>query len=188
MFVTCYLNPYDFMCFSIHILFQDLKFCEMHTLEILSWVDELNTLCDHDSWRTDLVTCAVTATSEAPPVPAMAAALAKVLPQPSEIPSLLRDKTERLFLTWKNTNIAVNEVGPSLNNESDNNVISSIEIFKSMFSIYEERCEENARHVSSKGDTRESSSYISKYPTESSNGTFEAPGVKEEFGKFLTLC
>lgn len=160
----------------------------MYTLEILSWVDELNTLCDHDSWKMDLMSCAVTAASEAP-VFDVAAALAKVLTKPAEIPSLLKDKTERLFLNWKNTKIAVNEAEPSSRKESGKEkVMSSPEIFKSLFSIYEEKCEENAGHMSSEGDTsRRCFSYVNKYPTESSNGTCAAAGIKKEFGRFLAL-
>ncbi|XP_063881049.1 uncharacterized protein LOC135111554 isoform X2 [Scylla paramamosain] len=164
---------------------QDLEMC---ILEILSWVHELNTLCEHDSWRTELVACAVTAASEAPPVPAVAAALARVMPQPSLMPSLMKDKAERLFVTWKSTSIAFSEVEPHFKRkENETEDISSPDVFTSLFSFYQDRCEEIVKHLPSEEEKMETLSYINKCPTKFSNGISVAARIQEEFEKFLFL-
>ncbi|MPC30106.1 hypothetical protein E2C01_023363 [Portunus trituberculatus] len=118
---------------------ENRDFQETSILEILSWVHELNTLCEHDSWRTELVACAITAASEAPLIPAVAVAFARVVPQPVLIPSLMKDKAKRLFGTWKNTNIAVSEVEPHFKikeNEIEDTSSPSIDVKKFLNTYY----------------------------------------------------
>ena len=174
--------------FNIHALFQNQNLHETCILEILSWVHEVNSLCEHDSWRSELVACAVTAAIEAPPCLAVAAALARVVPHPPGIPSLLRDKANRLFVTWKNTTIPLSETESCLKGkQSEREDSSSPEIFTSLFSFYEDRCEEISQHLLSEDENKESSSFMNEYQAKYFSGTLVAGRIQEEFEKFLIL-
>ncbi|XP_042207025.1 uncharacterized protein LOC121855908 isoform X2 [Homarus americanus] len=167
-----------------------------NTTEILTWVFELHKLIDSDSWRDELIATALTAASNSPPLPVIAQALAMIIPKPSQLPSLLKNKAKRLFDLWKTTNVMVTEIGDSPQNEEDKSGEneSLIDTCNNLYSIYEKKCSEEIEifdvsskdHIDPHKDNRrkECNGLAGDTPY-----TFRTTSedVEEEFRKFVFL-
>ncbi|XP_068244543.1 uncharacterized protein [Palaemon carinicauda] len=95
--------------------------------EILMWTIEINKQTQSSIWKEQTVGLALTSASNIPPCVDVTKALARIVPDPAKLPSLLKDKAKRLFDTWKNTNI-----------KSE----GTLDAYPDFFSLFEKFCEE----------------------------------------------
>ncbi|XP_045608316.2 uncharacterized protein [Procambarus clarkii] len=164
-----------------------------YTAEILTWVQVLYKLIDSSSWRDELIATALTAASNSPSLPTVALALAHIIPSPSQLPSLLKERANRLYDLWKTTNVASPEVNNSPEEKKSGRRESLIDTYTQLYHIYEKEClKEIERDASRKckeaalGNTTtfdQSANVIDM----SSTPQTTAESVSEEFRKFVFL-
>ncbi|XP_069948983.1 uncharacterized protein [Cherax quadricarinatus] len=113
---------------------------EAYTIDILSWVQVLYKVVEFDSWRDELISTALTAASNSPPLPVIAQALAQIIQNPSQLPSLFKEKANRLYDIWKTTNVVVTESNFIQGNTTSERQESVTETFTHLYSIYDKEC------------------------------------------------
>ncbi|XP_066968689.1 ciliogenesis and planar polarity effector 1-like isoform X5 [Macrobrachium rosenbergii] len=95
--------------------------------EILTWTLEINKQTFSVVWKEKTISIALTAASNISPCLDTVKTLGRILPDPTKLPSLLKDKAKRLFDAWRSTPF-----------ESE----GKADAYPDFFSLYKKFCEE----------------------------------------------
>ncbi|KAK3851166.1 hypothetical protein Pcinc_042165 [Petrolisthes cinctipes] len=137
--------------FSVTNLLHAQKRClrETKSLELLLWMDEFYSLSECYPWKEDLSAATLTVAAEAPTHPDVACILARIISKPTHLPSLLKDKANRLFDIWKTTNVPLSSQveGNDIFSEVERNDFSVAavpppEAYVKLYDVYIEQCQQ----------------------------------------------